>query len=138
MAAADLGLDVDSSIVTTVSVNCTPGPPELITTPNKFGVYRIYQYLPSCEPDQGTEPEHVADSPYIAGACPRSRPGWWFGLGTAVQTILCHRPATSTDFAPFLKPTALALMRWYYQSRTTTMSLASIQRLVDDVIFSGD
>lgn len=137
-AAAELGLPIDSSSNTSASVTCTPGPPELVTTPDKFGVYRVYQYLPSREPDEEIKPEHVADSPDIAGAGPRSRPGWWIGLGSVVQTILRRRTPVSSDYAPFLNPTTLSLMKWYYQVRTSTMSLLSIQRLVDEVIFAED
>lgn len=110
----------------------------MFTPPNGFGVYRVYQYLPSREPDEEIKAEHLADSPHIAGAEPRSRPGWWFGLGSVVQTIIRRRAPASADYAPFLNPTTLALMRWYYQARTSTMSLASVQRLVDNVIFSAD
>lgn len=137
-AAAELDLPVDASGESDDSVTCTPGPPETFTSPDKFGVYRVYQYLPSREPDEEIKSEHLADSPHIVGAEPRSRPGWWFGLGSVEQTIIRRRNPTSSDYAPFLNQTTLALMRWFYQARTSTMSLASVQRLVDNVIFSDD
>lgn len=133
--AAELDLPVDSSQSPPASETHAPGAPELITMPDKFGVYRVYQYLPSCEPDQEIKLEHLADSPHIAGAEPRSRPGWWFGFGSVINTIFRQR--TTADCAPFLNPTTMALMQWYYQNRRSTISLASIQRLVDDVIFSS-
>lgn len=137
-AAIELDLPVDTSNDATASVTCEPGPPEMVTPPDKFGVYRVYQYLPSREPDEEIKPEHLSDSSNIVGAEPRSRPGWWFGLGSVVQTITRQRTTTSADNAPFLNPTTLALMRWYYQARKSTMSLASVERLVQTVIFSDD
>lgn len=134
--AIELDLPVNASDGDTASMSCTPGVPEMITAPDKFGVYRVYRYLPSVEPDEEIKPEHLADSPLIAGAEPRSRPGWWVGLGSVAQTVIRQR--TTAEQTPFLNPTTMALMRWFYQTRTSTQSLSHIERLVDEVIFSKD
>lgn len=136
-AAAELDLDTNDELddVSESSESSAATRPELITVPDSFGVYRVYQYSPSCEPDQDVKAEELADSPMITGAQPRSRPGWWFGFGSVVQSIVRQHSPMSID-APFLNQTTLSLMQWFYQARTSTLSLASVQRLVEDVIFS--
>lgn len=136
-AAADLDIVEETEPEVSSSGSDADTGPELVTDPDEFGVYRVYQYMPSYDPDQETSPEEFADSPDIPGARPRSRPGWWFGFGSVAQTILRQRTPMSIN-PPFLNHTTLSLMQWYYLARSSTLSLASIQRLVEDVILGPD
>ncbi|THU99539.1 hypothetical protein K435DRAFT_794881 [Dendrothele bispora CBS 962.96] len=97
------------------------------TEPNEFGVYHSYLQMPQTIPDEQIPFTDICEGPGFPGTLP-SKPLSIFG--TAVQTL-------QNTFAPFLNATIFLLMAWFYNGHESK-SLADLDNLVKDVIFSDD
>ena len=97
------------------------------TEPDEFGLYRIYRELPLRDPDAEMTISSVADAPGFVHEAEDRDPTTGFGS--------CQTNNLSW-FAPFLSASVFRLFHWYYQS--TSLSLASLNSLVKDVIQAPD
>jgi hypothetical protein len=112
---------------TTVVPTLEPAPvaadtEEIITTPNMFGLCRIYPRRPTQDPD---------DEVPITARC--AAPTFETGDPPSVaprQTIIEDVP--ENPFSPFLNWSTSLLMRWWIKN--PTHSLNALQRLHDDVL----
>lgn len=113
--------------------------PEMITPADSFGLQRQYYEVPSSNPDENTTLTTICDSPDLLVPRSNARSRWWRGLGSAADPDLSiQATVTPTDAngAPFLNPTALLLMNWFYNSSRKTLS--DLNSLVRDVILHTD
>ena len=108
----------------------------LETTPDEFGVYRVYTTYPSTNPDEMQDLESRCDAPGLATASESREKRWWTAFGRAEPNLLLTQ-AHDNFFAPFLNATVFHLMNWFY-SGSSTKSVAELQSLVDDVLLAPD
>ncbi len=113
-------------------VSSTPEPVVgLRTEPNSFGLFRVYEYRPSHDPDEETELSDLADSLTFLSTRPKDRnPLKVFGRSVAenVQQNIFH---------PFLNITVFLLMSWFY-SGSNLKSFGELDRLVHNVILQEE
>jgi len=108
----------------------------LKTTPDEFGVYRVYTTYPSTNPDEMRDLESRCDAPGLATTSECREKRWWTAFGRAEPDLLLKK-AHDNFFAPFLNATVFRLMNWFY-SGSSTKSVAELQSLVDNVLLAPD
>jgi hypothetical protein len=108
--------------VTSSVVPSTLNPDEIITPPNKFGIYRIYPQRPTQDPDDEVPVTARCAAPtFETGEPPSVAPR---------RTIIEDVP--ENPFGPFLNWSTSLLMRWWIAHKTH--SLEVLQSLYDDVL----
>jgi hypothetical protein len=111
-----------SSVVTPAPITTVANPDEIITPPNKFGIYRIYPRRPTQDPDDEVPVTARCAAPtFETGEPPSVAPR---------RTIIENVP--DNPFSPFLNWSISLLMRWWIGHKTH--SLEVLQSLYDDVL----
>lgn len=105
----------------------TPRPPSVSNTePNSFGLFRQYLKFPENDPEDTRTIDDYCQAPSLATTKSLANP---FGSAEASRT---DQVVTST-----LNKSTRLLLQWFY-SGSATKSLASLNKLVKDVLLSSD
>ena len=103
------------------------------TTPNSFGIYRIYNCgAPSFTPNSDFHTDSTSDSPHFTCSGPSSSASWGspFGIDTTDPDIV------SITKNPFANVSICRLMSWFYSGVTKT--LKDLNNLVHNVLLAAD
>ena len=112
------------------SPECSPAaepevPPPIViqTEPNEFGLYRIYPFQPSADPEEIVSLEDVCDASTLATPENVAAGG--------------SNSAISSQVSSLFNATVARLLTWFYGS-SITKSINDLDRLVHDVLLQDD